>query len=273
MNARRIVDRLLEADVAPTTEPTISRTGVYIFGPGLPDIGYNAKDLAQALDDLESTESIPAGSAGNPKAALRSLVQRGFTFFIKNNENDIAVIGKVPAETSTTGQNRAMQFLGLKRGDVVAHQDTPDSAAEELKVDYALFGSRDLERRSKERQAPDQQNKGNGNVTVSPVPVSVGFQFKMSSSTGIEILEVVPGGPAAQAGLHAGDKITGVYAYQRIDGIVQQKQEIKNVEDLNAVLRSTSGGYPIPFRVLRGTQEITVPILPVPKPSTAYGAA
>ena len=282
MNAREIVSLLLEAD-----DPSAGdRTGVYIFGPGLPKEGYNAADLPQAFGDLEQTGVLPKGSADDPNT-LNQLVQLGYTFFLKKHPGSVEVIGRVPAKTTPDGQERAMQYLGLHKENPVQYRKTPTGNSTQMNVEKALFGSNELEKQSveKERVAkekrsiptqhlgkidPKEENFPNpptgvgygGDMMPINAPVEVGFTFDLDSKEGVIIKEVHPGGPAAQAGLQAGDVIVQSGKFATPDGEPIGPFYVYNQKHLEYVLRKASPQYPIPFRVIRGDAEHWLPIQP-----------
>ena len=70
------------------------------------------------------------------------------------------------------------------------------------------------------------------------------YGYQLNLKKGVYIFQVVPGGPADQAGLRKGDVITA------IDG-----DEIKGVSDLRAKIAEHSVGDKIELTVQRGNQE------------------
>lgn len=72
---------------------------------------------------------------------------------------------------------------------------------------------------------------------------------------GAEVVEVVPGSPAEAAGLQVGDRVTSV------DG-----QPVSSTESLVALVRAGRVGEEMELTILRGGQEMTVPVTPIAAP-------
>lgn len=321
MNARDIVSLLLEADQPAGG----NRQGVYIFGPHLPNEGYSVPDLEQAVADFRHFGLIRQG-AENSSQLLDWMVKQGYTFFFKKGPNEVEVIGKVPAETTPNGQKRAAQYLSLDRKEKVQYRATPTSTPTEMNVDYALFGSKELERdqREQEKTAQEQQREQEktaqqkqaeqeklakakrsvptqqlGNIDPEEegwkdpptgvgysakdefsqldAPLEVGFVYK-DTNKGLRVMEVVPGGSAAQAGLQAGDFIVQVREFKpkNSDELVGPYY-VYNEKHLRYVLRNADPDHLIPFRVYRGDLPVNVPIKAEPKkqpqPQSAHPGA
>jgi hypothetical protein len=298
MNARDLVNRLLEAD-----EPSAGdKTGVYIFGPKLPVGGY-VPSMEQAISEFKRYGIVPKESY-SVEQVMNYLVRKGYTFFLKKAPGDIEVIGRVPANTTPEGQARAAQFLGLERQNQVQHRATITSTPKPLDVDYVLFGSKELEnaRREQEKAAKERQQQQRGVPTKSKklgkidpeaegwqapptgvgysergdimplnAPVQVGFVYN-ESENGLHVGEVVPGGPAAQAGLQAGDIVYGVHPFtahdgETIDGPRGKGFDFAEGKHLEYVLRKAHPNQLLSFKVYRGDKSIVVPIQPEARPA------
>jgi len=275
MNAFEIVDLLLEAD-----QPSASaRTGVYVFGPDLPKKGYNTPSIETAIEEFRRY-GIISKETRDSADMLDQLVNMGYTFFLKKRPGDVEVIGPVPAQTTPEGQERAAQYLGLDRHQKVQYRRTQGGNSQEMNVDYVLYGSKELEQQEKQKR--EVQTKELGKIDpkaegfkapahgvgykeqdMMPLdaPLQVGFTFDPQQKDGIHVVEVHPSGPAAQAGLQAGDVITQTGKYARRDGKPPKAYTLQEPPYLEYVLRTADPRYPIPFRVFRGDGEYWLPIL------------
>lgn len=291
MNARDLVNRLLEADQPSAGD----KTGVYIFGPKLPVGGY-VPSMEQAINDFKRYGIIPKESY-SVEQVMNYLVRKGYTFFLKKAPGDIEVIGRVPANTTPDGQARAVQFLGLERHNQVQHRATLTSTSKALDVDYVLFGSKELEnaRREQEKLAKQQRTLptkklgkidpeeegwkdpptgvgySGGDIMPLNAPVQVGFVYN-EGENGLSVGEVVPGGPAAQAGLQAGDIVYGVNPFTAHDGEIIDGPRGKGFnfatgKHLEYVLRKADPNQLLGFKVYRGDKPIIVPIQPEARPA------
>lgn len=301
MNARELVNRLLEAEpldsmegVPGAAQQVSDRTGVYIFGPYLPDKGYAVPSMEQAIKDFEKYGFIRKG--GTVDQVMNYLTGIGYTFILKKEPGNIEVIGRVPVHTSTEGQRQAAQYLGLDRQQQVQHRANYTATPKALDVDYVLYGSKELERsrreqekEAKEKRTVQTQQLGkidpqeqqwkepptgvgySGDIMPINAPVEVGFVYK-EMEEGLRVEEVVPGGPAAQAGLQAGDVVYGVHPFnardsgEPVSGPRGKGFDLNQGKHLEYVLRKADPNQLLSFRVYRGDQPINVPIQPQVKP-------
>lgn len=99
-----------------------------------------------------------------------------------------------------------------------------------------------------------------GVSVLSPGDLGLDFQetLDLPKSTGVYVTQVVGNGPAEQAGLQAaGGTRPGGDLIVQIDG-----REVRNFDDLNSYLVfETSVGQTIQVTVLRGNQELTLPVV------------
>lgn len=294
MNAFGLVDLLLEADQSGAG----NRTGVYVFGPDLPSKGYNAPDLETIVDNFRRYGMITPQASGVDM--LNDLTQMGYTFFFKKDAANVEVIGPIPAHTTKEGQERAAQYLGLDRKEKVQYRQTPTSSPQEMLVDYVLFGSKELERdeREQKKAAKDQRSVptkefgqvdpqevgfnppahpvgysgGNEDFVEMNAPAYLGVVYDHESTQGIALKEIIPGGPAAQAGLLAGEVIVkGDYFSKKF-----QKQlgpfYLYTAKDLEKLLSRADINYPVHLVVVRGHGDTeTVPVKLEPKPAKQGG--
>jgi len=194
---------------------------------------------------------------------------------------------------------------------VVSHQQAPGGTVQSSNINFALFGSKELENpkpkieptkkatpveptkkaapvgRPGKRQASNdystadlsqhgypatgQGYSGGEDMTQINAPVEVGLTFDMNSNKGIAVKEVHPGGPAAQAGLQAGDVIVQTGQFMGKDQKEHGPYYVHDQNNLQDVLRLVDPQYPISFRVIRGDQEHWLPIHTTPKKEPQLG--
>lgn len=289
MNAFEIVDLLLEADQY--------NSGVYIFGPEMPVEGYAASSVEKAIENFRRYGLIDPQTRDDV-GLMDQLVGAGYTFFFKKHPGDVEVVGKVPVRTTPEGQEQASQYLGLERHNTVQYRSSTTGNSQQMDVDYVLYGSKELEQQRKEKE---QQRKEKRSVhtkelgLVDPeeegfkapptgvgykeredmlpldAPLQVGFTFDHQKKDGIHVVEVHPSGPAAQAGVQAGDVILQAGKYARKDGKPPKAYMLDQPLHLEYVLRTADPRYAIPFRVVRGDAEHWLPILATERPQRQSG--
>lgn len=267
MNAFEIVSLLLEAEMSAA-----DRTGVYVFGPRLPKDGHVARDMNQALIHLRHMKVIPPDVAEGANM-VDALVREGYTFIIKHHPGNIEVIGeRVPVRTTPEGVEKATKFLGLEKHDAVAYRKYTTGSPASLDVAQVLYGEKPPKEGTgtQKRWQPDkpedmsgfpETGKGySGDFMPIDAPISLGFTFDRGSKEGVIIKEVHPGGPAAQAGLKAGDVIVQTGEFVSTEGEPLGPFYVYNQKHLEYVLRKADPNYPILFRVIRGDQELWLPM-------------
>lgn len=273
MNAFEIVDLLLEADQY--------NSGVYIFGPEMPTEGYAAPSVEKAIENFRRYGLIDPQTRDDA-GLMDQLVDAGYTFFLKKHPGEVEVVGKVPVRTTPEGQEQASQYLGLERHTKVQYRSRPTGNSQEMDVDYVLYGSKELEQQRKEKRSVRTQQLGKidpeeegfkapptgvgysepQDMMPLDAPLQVGFTFDPQQKDGIHVVEVHPSGPAAQAGVQAGDVILQAGKYARRDGKPPKAYMLEQPLHLEYVLRTADPRYAIPFRVVRGDAEHWLPILP-----------
>ena len=84
-----------------------------------------------------------------------------------------------------------------------------------------------------------------------PLPRRVAHFYRLPSETGLLVVSVEPGSPAARAGLRDGDVIVG------FDG-----RDIAGIDDLHRLLTDERVGRSAPLNVIRHTEKLTLEITP-----------
>jgi S1-C subfamily serine protease len=85
-----------------------------------------------------------------------------------------------------------------------------------------------------------------------PRPLPPNARARLGREAAVEIVQVVPGGPAQRAGLLAEDLIVEVGGHP-----------VQRVEDLQRVMTAEVIGQPVPVRVVRGDRELELELRPV----------
>ena len=75
--------------------------------------------------------------------------------------------------------------------------------------------------------------------------------YQLSNATGVLVISVAPGGPAARAGLQEGDVIV------QVNG-----QAVPSIDALHKFLTGDQIGVTVPLTVIRRTDKVTIPITP-----------
>lgn len=88
--------------------------------------------------------------------------------------------------------------------------------------------------------------------TTTPISRRVQRYFALSSASGVHVMEIVKGSPAAIGGLRTGDRIV------EVDGIA-----VDSVDGLQRTLDASRIDKPVKVAVLRGTQKVEIDLTPV----------
>jgi S1-C subfamily serine protease len=88
--------------------------------------------------------------------------------------------------------------------------------------------------------------------TTTPISRRVQRFFALGSASGVHVMEIVKGSPAALGGLRVGDRIVAV------DGVA-----VDNVDGLQRTLDASRIDKPVTVAVLRGTQKVDLELTPV----------
>ncbi|GJH26740.1 S1C family serine protease [Caballeronia novacaledonica] len=88
--------------------------------------------------------------------------------------------------------------------------------------------------------------------TTTPISRRVQRFFELAFASGVHVMEIVKGSPAALGGLRTGDRIIAV------DGIA-----VDSVDGLQRTLDASRVDKPVKIAVLRGTQKLDIDVTPV----------
>ncbi|MFM0324678.1 S1C family serine protease [Caballeronia glebae] len=88
--------------------------------------------------------------------------------------------------------------------------------------------------------------------TTTPISRRVQRFFALASASGVHVMEIVKGSPAALGGLRTGDRIVAV------DGIA-----VDSVDSLQRTLDASRIDKPVEIAVLRGAQKLDIQVTPV----------
>lgn len=269
MKSIEIVNLLLEADYSAA-----DGSGVYMFGPRLAKEGSYSKDFVEAVKRLRQLNIVPHGTPDSSRL-LDKLVDQGYVFIFKHNPGNVEVIGRhLPVRTTTEGADKAMQALGLNNHVAVAYRKHSEDSPKRLQVDQVLYGSKELDEPSRKQSVKKSEPATKG-ADMRPInaPFTIGITFDLRSKNGIKVVEVHPGGPAAQAGIQAGDIIGGTGEFYSKDGSTVGPYRIDTVKDLENTLKMTGGRYAVPFRIIHGSIEKFIPLLPQTKGKSGASGA
>jgi S1-C subfamily serine protease len=85
-----------------------------------------------------------------------------------------------------------------------------------------------------------------------PRPLPPNARARLGREAAVEIVQVVPGGPAQRAGLLGEDLIVEIAGHP-----------VQSVEDLQRVMTAEVIGQAVPIRVIRGDRELELELRPV----------
>ena len=157
MNAVALTNLLLEDDPPSPA----SRTGVYIFGPRLPNGGFPAENLDVAMQQLEHAGFLPPETLKKYSAlsVMNSLIRSGYTFVTKTDNKDVQVIGRLPIRVPEEEKDAALHYLGLDKKTVISYQAHPTDNKRMLNADQVLYGTRETEPEQNKQAEPAAQKQ------------------------------------------------------------------------------------------------------------------
>ena len=284
MNARSLVNLMLEADQMSAS----NRTGVYIFGQGMPPGGFHAVDLLDAFAKMEKTGFLRKG-ASKERGVVDWLVSTGHTFLIKVDPQNIEVIGPVPVNLTPEEQENVEYFLGMGAHDRVMHKASQFDAGKPLDVAAVLRSSKQKEQAQDTEKEPSKSARSAELAQLAkglkappaakkkPIPkVMIGIKINDNNPDIFCAEEPAAGTPAARAGFKKGDMIVGVGRFTDEEGNARGPyhfDEKTGVEDFYRVLCLAGTETVLPFQVWRGDVKTTIMVQPVAKPVRVAPAA
>lgn len=103
----------------------------------LPTDGYATPNVQRIIEDFRRYELIDP-QTHDRAGLLDQLVGAGCTFFIKNQQGDVEVFGKLPIRTTPGGRDLAMQYLELEMHERVQYRSTPTARPVPMNVGHVL---------------------------------------------------------------------------------------------------------------------------------------
>src|SRR4051794_13911044 len=185
--------------------------------------GYAGSVTAGVVSALG--RSLPVGRRGGPQRMVENVVQTDAALNPGNSGGAL-----VDGRGTVVGINTAVAGVGL--GLAVPINDATRRIVAALMADgrvrRALLG-----------------------VAVGPRPLPPRVASRLGRREGLEVIEVVEDGPAAQAGLHAEDLIVG------LDGV-----PLRSADDLQRLMTSERIGRPVEVEIVREGEVRTLAVVP-----------
>jgi serine protease Do len=237
-------------------------------------IGINSQILSPSGGNIGIGFSIPSNMARNVMDALvkDGEVRRGrLGVTVQGIDADLAASLRLPsisgALVSDVEEDGPADRAGLKRGDVITEMNgerIDDSnelrnriaiAGPNAKIDLTIFRDGETEKVSATLGELASKSASNGSarsedsertagLVVEPLTPERARELRLGEdASGLLVRQVQPDGPAAEAGIRAGDVI------QQVDG-----ESVKSAEDLRSALKS--GDRPALVLVQRGQQHL-----------------
>jgi serine protease Do len=192
-------------------------------------------DLASGLG-LQSNRGVLVSNVTSGGAADRAGIKSG-DVILEVNGTPVNEVNALRNLVAAAGGGQAVTLVTLRDGN-----------RRDVKVTLGEFADgRSATAPGDSSQAPGAS--GRLGVTVGPVTPELAGQFNLPSGTaGLVVTSVDPGGPAAAAGIRAGDVIQSV-----------NRQPVSSTADVQSALAKL-GNRPAILQVLRGGQSIFVAV-------------
>src|SRR4051794_10926999 len=216
---RAEADDLVAAQLGDASELQVGQLVVAIGNPH----GYAGSVTAGVVSALG--RSLPVGRRGGPMRMVENVVQTDAALNPGNSGGAL-----VDGRGCVVGINTAVAGVGL--GLAVPINDATRRIVAALMADgrvrRALLG-----------------------VAVGPRPLPPRVAARLGRREGLEVIEVVEDGPAAQAGLHAEDIIVG------LDGM-----QLGAADDLQRLMTAERIGHPLELQIVREGAVRTLSVVP-----------
>jgi len=256
--AEYIVARLLEASAKGTT---------LRFGPGDDPYGEEFVNFAQALEGNQESE----------------MLTKGYSFAVLKNPVDVGVYSLKPQIlTMERGVDLIAQTFGIEPETKVHFAKNSGSPGTPIPL-KDVFRERPMHKKTGEVEPgrknpvkvsgiasqpadeplemtqPDPKREAyiqslQGSPVVQNTPLDFGMEVDTTSPEGgVKINYVIPGGPASQAGLKNGDRITRV-SFETSTGS-WGPYKVKTLADFKQLRQFFEPGYTVGVKYVRGSHE------------------
>jgi serine protease Do len=209
--------------------------------------GYLGVQVSELTPDLVQAFGLPAGTKG---ALVQNVVPRGPAakggvqagdVVVTLNGKPVESSGQLTRSVAVVPPGESVHMGILRKG-------------EKLNVSFKV-GQRPDEESLARGEGGSEGGAERGNkspklgVSLAPITPEIARQLGLSSPEGVVVAEVIDGGPAERAGIRSGDVILEI-----------NRQAVKKIEDVSAVVGKLKEGDMALLRVRRGDSAIFVAV-------------